>query len=172
MYEIVKEGKAVIRIKKAKKISKGMEVFYNPIMKINRDITLLLLQQFPPMNLCDPLAASGIRSIRFAKELKYKSKESVLWFLSELSGYESDDIESDDFEVGCNDDQFRTVSIVDLAEDAKAIISSQTNEIATLKELLDKTIETAKFYQVSSGDRATLKFGYSRVIEEATRPKL
>src|SRR3989338_1866624 len=50
-----------------------MEVFYNPVMKLNRDITILLLQQFPPMHLCDPLAASGIRSIRFAKELKYKS---------------------------------------------------------------------------------------------------
>ena len=73
MYEIIKEGKAVIRIKKAAKISKAMEVFYNPIMNLNRDITVLLLQQFPPMNICDPLAASGIRSIRFAKELKYKS---------------------------------------------------------------------------------------------------
>jgi len=73
MYEIVKEGKAVIRIKKTKKISKEMEVFYNPVMKLNRDITILLLQQFPPMSICDPLSASGIRSIRFAKELKYKS---------------------------------------------------------------------------------------------------
>ena len=42
-------------------------------MKLNRDVTILLLKQFPPMNICDPLAASGIRSIRFAKELKYKS---------------------------------------------------------------------------------------------------
>ena len=73
MYEIVNEGKAIIRIKKADKISKEMDLFYNPIMQLNRDITILLLQQFPPMNLCDPLAASGIRAIRFAKELKYKS---------------------------------------------------------------------------------------------------
>jgi len=50
-----------------------MEVFYNPIMNLNRDIAILLLQQLPPMHLCDPLAASGVRSIRFAKELKYKS---------------------------------------------------------------------------------------------------
>lgn len=73
MYENVKEGKAVINIKKADKISREMDVFYNPIMRLNRDITILLLQQFPKMNLCDPLAASGIRSIRFAKELRYKS---------------------------------------------------------------------------------------------------
>ena len=73
MYETIKEGLAIIRIKKAEKISKEMEVFYNPIMKLNRDIAILLLQQFPPMHLCDPLAASGVRSIRFSKELKHKS---------------------------------------------------------------------------------------------------
>jgi tRNA (guanine26-N2/guanine27-N2)-dimethyltransferase len=73
MYELVREGKAVIKIRKADKISREMEVFYNPVMKLNRDITILLLKQFPSMNLCDPLAASGIRSIRFAKELRYKS---------------------------------------------------------------------------------------------------
>lgn len=73
MYETIKEGFVIIRIKKAEKISKEMEVFYNPIMKLNRDITILLLRQLPPMHLCDPLAASGIRSIRFDKELKYKS---------------------------------------------------------------------------------------------------
>ena len=73
MYETIKEGSAIIRIKKAEKISKEMEVFYNPVMKLNRDIAILLLLQFGPMHLCDPLAASGIRSIRFAKELKYKS---------------------------------------------------------------------------------------------------
>jgi tRNA (guanine26-N2/guanine27-N2)-dimethyltransferase len=73
MYETVREGKAIIRTEKAGKISKKMGVFYNPVMKVNRDITILLLRQFPPMNLCDPLAASGIRSIRFARELKYKS---------------------------------------------------------------------------------------------------
>lgn len=64
------------------------------------------------------------------KELKNKSVENVLWFLGELSAGGSDLIESDDFEVGCNDGQFCTVSIVDLAEDAKAIISKLTNEAA------------------------------------------
>ena len=66
----IKEGSAEIFIPKEGKISKKLPVFYNPIMQLNRDITILLLEQFPPMNLCDPLAASGIRAIRFAKELK------------------------------------------------------------------------------------------------------
>ena len=69
----IKEGLAEIFIPIGKKISKKLPVFYNPIMELNRNITILLLQQFSPMNLCDPLAASGIRAIRFAKELTYKS---------------------------------------------------------------------------------------------------
>jgi len=71
--EKIKEGSVEIFIPIEKKISKKLPVFYNPVMKFNRDITILLLQQLPPMNLCDPLAGTGIRSIRFAKELKYKS---------------------------------------------------------------------------------------------------
>ena len=73
MYKLIKEGSAEIYIPKEKKISKKLPVFYNPVMKLNRDITMLLLQQFPNLNICDPLAATGVRSIRFAKELKYKS---------------------------------------------------------------------------------------------------
>lgn len=73
MYKLIKEASAEIYAPKEKKISKKLPVFYNPIMKLNRDITMLLLQQFPNLNICDPLAATGVRSIRFAKELKYKS---------------------------------------------------------------------------------------------------
>ncbi len=55
-----------------------MEVFYNPIMVSNRNISILLLNSLPHKNLkiADPLAGSGIRSLRFLKELrKEKIKE-------------------------------------------------------------------------------------------------
>ena len=68
----ITEGSAEIFIPVEEKISKKLPVFYNPAMKLNRDITVLLLQQFPPMSLCDPLAGTGIRSIRLAKEVKHK----------------------------------------------------------------------------------------------------
>tara|TARA_Y100000310_G_scaffold324657_1_gene386831 strand:+ start:2040 stop:3086 length:1047 start_codon:yes stop_codon:yes gene_type:complete len=68
----IQEGSASIYIPKEKNISKKLPVFYNPIMKLNRDISIILLNQFPPLNLVDPLAGSGIRSIRFAKETKNK----------------------------------------------------------------------------------------------------
>ena len=79
MYDIVTEGKAVIRIKKADKISKEMEVFYNPIMKLNRDISILLLNSISKnnMQIALPLAGSGIRGIRFLKELHKNKVKSV-----------------------------------------------------------------------------------------------
>lgn len=68
----IKEGSAEVFIPVEEKISKKLPVFYNPAMQLNRDITMLLLQQFPAMSLCDPLAGTGIRAIRFAKEVKNK----------------------------------------------------------------------------------------------------
>ncbi|MEA2035874.1 MAG: tRNA (guanine(26)-N(2))-dimethyltransferase [Nanoarchaeota archaeon] len=75
MYEIVREGKAAINIPKVSKLSKQMEVFYNPVMKFNRDISVLVLSAIDKnkLNIADPLAGSGIRAIRFLLELK-KSK--------------------------------------------------------------------------------------------------
>jgi len=79
MYEIINEGKASIRIKKASKISKEMDVFYNPVMKINRDISVLLLDAVDNKNMqiALPLAGSGIRGMRFLKELKKDKIKSL-----------------------------------------------------------------------------------------------
>ena len=78
MHETIREGRAVIRIKKADKVSREMEVFYNPVMKHNRDISVLLLNciENENMQIGLPLEASGIRGIRLLKELeKVKIKE-------------------------------------------------------------------------------------------------
>ncbi len=55
-----------------KDVHKKMDVFYNPIMASNRNISILLLNTLPNkhMNIADPLAGSGIRSLRFLKELR------------------------------------------------------------------------------------------------------
>ncbi|MBI4452774.1 hypothetical protein HY637_05060 [Candidatus Woesearchaeota archaeon] len=77
MSQIINEGAAKIRINKIEKISKEMGVFYNPVMSLNRDISILLLNSVNKANMqtADPLAASGVRSIRFIKELgKNKAK--------------------------------------------------------------------------------------------------
>ncbi len=53
-------------------VSMQMDVFYNPVMASNRNISILLLNSISnsKMNIADPLAGSGIRSLRFLKELK------------------------------------------------------------------------------------------------------
>lgn len=87
---IIQEGLAKIKISEGK-ISKKLDVFYNPVMKLNRDISILLLNSLSnrEMQIADILAGSGIRSIRFLLELDkgkinnisindYKTKNNIL----------------------------------------------------------------------------------------------
>lgn len=69
------EGKAKILIYSDKKISKELPVFYNPVMKFNRDVSVALIKASGKKNLiiADILAGSGVRSIRFLKELPKKT---------------------------------------------------------------------------------------------------
>lgn len=71
-YKIITEGSAKIKISTESKISKQLPVFYNPIMKFNRDVSVLLLNNIDKKNMqmADILAGSGVRAIRLSKELK------------------------------------------------------------------------------------------------------
>jgi len=70
---IVSEGKAKIDIPDIF-LSKKADIFYNPLMKINRDFTILVLKSIydiygKKLEILDSMAASGIRSIRIIKEI-------------------------------------------------------------------------------------------------------
>lgn len=80
MEQVIQEGKALIKVSGEKKISKKLPVFYNPVMKLNRDVSILLLNAVSDkeMQLALPLAGSGIRAIRFLQELK-KNKIKTLY---------------------------------------------------------------------------------------------
>ena len=72
----IEEGLAVIEIPKkvVEHITERNEVFYNPAMAVNRDLTILLLRVFVrekdrPIKVAEPLAASAVRSIRILKEV-------------------------------------------------------------------------------------------------------
>ncbi|MBI4145143.1 tRNA (guanine(10)-N(2))-dimethyltransferase [Candidatus Woesearchaeota archaeon] len=54
-----------------KVVSAGMAVFYNPVMSLNRDLSVILLKSIGKRKLvvADPLAGTGVRSLRFLKEL-------------------------------------------------------------------------------------------------------
>ncbi len=72
--EILKEGKAKFYAYPGDP-TKGMPVFYNPAMGKQRDITVCALAVFQKesdrkLEICDPLAGSGVRGIRLLKEDK------------------------------------------------------------------------------------------------------
>ncbi|MBU0469899.1 MAG: tRNA (guanine(26)-N(2))-dimethyltransferase [Nanoarchaeota archaeon] len=71
--ELVEENSVKIKVEIPKKdVHAKMEVFYNPLMKSNRNISVLLLNSVDnkKMNLALPLAGSGIRGLRFLQELE------------------------------------------------------------------------------------------------------
>src|SRR3972149_3984098 len=80
--EIVNEGKVNVLVPKLKAFVKEPSdyapskapVFYNPVMELNRDISVLALQAYQRMvnreiSICEPLASAGIRGVRFAAEI-------------------------------------------------------------------------------------------------------
>jgi|TARA_B100002003_G_C14087543_1_gene523155 tRNA (guanine26-N2/guanine27-N2)-dimethyltransferase len=75
----IQEGLATITTSNPKIVSKAMPVFYNPIMKFNRDVSILLLNSVndKALAIADPLAGSGIRSIRMLKELPKNKIQSI-----------------------------------------------------------------------------------------------
>ncbi len=86
---VIKEGKALIYIPDTRnaQIVKGiiepshLEVFYNPIMEFNRDLSVLTVNTFielywPGKEVLgiDPLSATGVRGIRYSLEINNISK--------------------------------------------------------------------------------------------------
>jgi tRNA (guanine26-N2/guanine27-N2)-dimethyltransferase len=61
------------------KLTKKLPVFYNPVMKLNRDVSILLLNSIEniEMQMALPLSGSGIRGIRFLKELKKNKIKNI-----------------------------------------------------------------------------------------------
>lgn len=80
MKEIITEGTAIIQVDTADIVSKDLEVFYNPVMKINRDITIAILKSFfsEPICIALPLAGSGVRAIRILKEAPHIVKSILI----------------------------------------------------------------------------------------------
>jgi tRNA (guanine26-N2/guanine27-N2)-dimethyltransferase len=70
LYNKVREGKALVYFNKTKN-----EVFYNPIQEFNRDLSIAVLNthsatsENKKLRILEALAASGIRSMRYALEV-------------------------------------------------------------------------------------------------------
>lgn len=71
MFEQVREGKAVVNFRKT-----NNQVFYNPIQEFNRDLSIACMNTHSRLNdnkklrILEALAASGIRSMRYALEIE------------------------------------------------------------------------------------------------------
>src|SRR4030043_1018034 len=79
--EMVNEGKVNVLVPQLKAFVKEPSdyapskapVFYNPVMELNRDISVLAVQAYQrvvnrEISVCEPLTSSGIRGVRFATE--------------------------------------------------------------------------------------------------------
>ena len=88
--ESIEEGKAKIVVPKlelslaesSEHVPSKTPVFYNPRMELNRDLAVLVLQAYQrtvnrEIMVCEPLTGSGVRGIRFAKEVKGLEKVLV-----------------------------------------------------------------------------------------------
>jgi tRNA (guanine26-N2/guanine27-N2)-dimethyltransferase len=88
--ETVKEGKVTVLVPKLSAyVTKPSEyapskapVFYNPVMELNRDLSVLALQTYQrrsggDITVCEPLTSSGVRGVRFAAEVHGAAKVVV-----------------------------------------------------------------------------------------------
>ena len=95
--EIVNEGKVKVLVPKLTAFKKQpcdyapskAPIFYNPVMELNRDVSVLAFQAFQQLtnkeiDVCDPLTGSGIRGIRYAAEIHHVRK-IVVNDINELS---------------------------------------------------------------------------------------
>ena len=72
--KIIEEGEVQIKFPDFDKVSSDAPVFYNPRMEFNRDNSILALQAYQKevgreINICDLFGGSGIRGIRYKKEI-------------------------------------------------------------------------------------------------------
>jgi tRNA (guanine26-N2/guanine27-N2)-dimethyltransferase len=95
--ETISEGKVKVLVPKLEAYKKQPSdyapskapVFYNPVMELNRDLSVLTFQTYQRLvnreiSICDPLTGTGIRGVRFAAEI-HGVKKVVISDINERS---------------------------------------------------------------------------------------
>jgi len=72
--KIIHEGLVKIKTPEFNRISSKAPVFYNPVMELNRDLSILAIKTYQEelgckISICDSFGGSGIRGVRYAKEI-------------------------------------------------------------------------------------------------------
>ena len=84
---MIEEGSVKLDLELPKKVSKSLPVFYNPVMKLNRDVSIEIVNNYfdTPPRVALPLSGSGIRGMRFLKECNVKE----VYFNDYMDGFEN-----------------------------------------------------------------------------------
>ncbi|MDO5852135.1 MAG: tRNA (guanine(10)-N(2))-dimethyltransferase [Methanobacteriaceae archaeon] len=69
------EGEVTIEVPDFEKVSSKAPVFYNPVMQLNRDMSIVVINQYRKLldhdiSICDAFGGTGIRGVRYAKEIE------------------------------------------------------------------------------------------------------
>lgn len=73
-FVFIEEGKVKLKIPHFEKVSSKAPVFYNPVMELNRDLSVAAIKTYQlsrdeDITICDAFGGSGIRAIRYSKEI-------------------------------------------------------------------------------------------------------
>ncbi len=73
-HKTINEGNVTIEVPYFHKVSAKAPVFYNPVMELNRDLSVAAIQVFQmdreeDITICDAFGGTGIRGIRYASEI-------------------------------------------------------------------------------------------------------
>ncbi len=74
------EGRTEFWTYTAEEVSKDMPVFYNPVMKLNRDLSILMISALDwkdNLRLCFPMEATGVRVARVLNEIDTKNISTI-----------------------------------------------------------------------------------------------
>ncbi len=71
---IIEEGLVKIEVPDFEKVSSKAPVFYNPVMELNRDISVAIITEYVRgidhnISVCDAFGGTGIRAARYSKEI-------------------------------------------------------------------------------------------------------
>ncbi len=71
---IIEEGLVKIEVPDFEKVSSKAPVFYNPVMELNRDISVSIISEYAKglnhnITICDAFGGTGIRAARYSKEI-------------------------------------------------------------------------------------------------------
>jgi len=74
-HKLIQEGRINIKVPFFEKISSKAPVFYNPVMELNRDLSVAAITRFQmdresEIKICDAFGGTGIRAIRYSKEIE------------------------------------------------------------------------------------------------------